>query len=105
MFGDALGFAQFVQLNPAAGDHPYVYGPVPPDAVGAPPIFVLLPLQMEVVVPAFAVGLGFTKTVDVLVEVLELASVTVTVYAVVVAGDAVGFAQFVQLNPAAGPHE
>ena len=38
-------------------------------------------------------------------DTFELASVTVTVYVVVVAGDAVGFAQLVQLSPVAGPHE
>ena len=37
------------------------------------------PGQMLVPVPALAVGLGFTVTVITLVEVFELASVTVTV--------------------------
>ena len=77
--GDAVGFATLEALSEVVGDHAYVYGPVPPEAVGAPPIGVPTPGQMLVPVPALAVGDGFTVTVTVLVEVLAEASVTVMV--------------------------
>jgi hypothetical protein len=47
-------------------------------------------------------GKGFTVTVTVAVEVHPKELVPVTVYVVVTVGDAVGFAQVVQLKPVEG---
>ena len=50
-------------------------------------------------------GNGFTVTVTVAVFVQPFTAVPVTVYVVVTVGDAVGFAQLVQLNPVVGDQE
>jgi hypothetical protein len=67
--------------SPAAGAHKYVYGPVPPLAVGLPPILVPTKLHEGIVLsaPASAVGLGFTVIVVLAVAEHVFVSVTVTV--------------------------
>ena len=75
---------------------------MPPEPVGLPPIIVEEPAQTATSMPASAVGFGFTVTVAASVPSQPFASVTVTVYSVVAAGDAVGFASVGSSRPAAG---
>ena len=102
MVGDAIGFAQVVQLNPVAGAHAYVL-----PAIAVVPIIVDVVEQVNVAdVPAFAVGgTVFTVIVTDDVAVQPFAPVTVTVYVVVAVGFAVGFAHVPQLNPHVGDQE
>ena len=58
--------------------------------------------QIFWVVPPLTLGCGFTFTVIVSFAVHELPSVPVTIYVVVVVGDAVGLEQGLQDNPVAG---
>ena len=85
-------------LNPVVGDHVYEVPPVACNCVEAV-------LQIETSEPALAfVPTGFTVTVCVAVAVQPL-FVMVTVYAVVVAGAAIGLAILGSLKPVAGNHE
>ena len=95
--GFAVGLAQLVQDNPVAGDHVYVLAPVAASVV-------LLPMHMVLLGPALTVGTGFTATV-IWSVLLHPPEVPVTVYIVVVAGDATGLSQLVQDSPVAGDHE
>ena len=92
--GDAVGLAMLALLNPVEGLQLYV---VPPLAFSA----VLAPEQMVAVPLAVMPGIGFTVTVTVVVAV-QLPVVPETVYVVVVAGLATGFAIEALLSPVAG---
>jgi hypothetical protein len=76
-----FGFAVVVDDKPADGDHEYVYGLMPPLAVGLPPMPMPVVLHTGKVLsnPASATGVGFTVTVVLAVAVHPLLSVTVTV--------------------------
>jgi hypothetical protein len=93
--GEATGEAQFVQDKPVEGVHEYVVAPVAESVVDAP-------VHIATSAPAFTTGSGLTVTVTVVVPVQPTPLVPVTVYVVVVAGLAVGLAQFVQDNPVTG---
>lgn len=70
-----------------------------------PPVAVRVagcPVQIVTFDPAFAFGNALTVTVAGSVSVQPFPSVTVSVYVVGVVGDALGLAQFVQLNPVEG---
>ena len=60
--GEAVGLATEVLLSPVAGDQEYVYGEVPPEPVGLPPIPALPPKQIATSAPASTVGVGLTVT-------------------------------------------
>lgn len=69
-------------------------------------VYVPLPGQALLVeLETLHAGREFTVTVVVAVVMQFLLSVPVTVYVVVVVGDATGFAILALLNPAAGNHE
>ena len=70
-FGDAEGFEQFVQLNPADGDHEYVIPPVAESCVELPAV---------IIAEEEAVAVGPFETVINVVVVCEhpFASVIVT---------------------------
>ena len=74
--GEAVGFAQVVQLSPVPVLHVYVE---PGGPVGFPPIVVLKPEQMLTLLPAFTAGTGLTVTETVSVFEHPMAEVTVTV--------------------------
>jgi hypothetical protein len=86
--GPAVGCAIVDELSPAVGLQEYVYGAVPPEATC--PIVVLPLTQIDLSCPASAVGRGWTVTTTASVPMQPLASVTVTVYVVVLDGPAVG---------------
>ena len=67
--------------------------------------WVLFPRQIDWLAPAFTGGKGFTVMVTIPVSGQLAAFVPVTIYVVVVAGVAVGFAQLVHDNPVAGDQE
>lgn len=95
--GVAVGFAQVVHERPLAGLHTYA----------APPVACRFTLPFgHIACGALATTMGncetFTVTVSVLTHPLKV--VPVTVYTVVVDGEAVGLAQVVQLRPVAGLH-
>jgi len=102
--GLAVGLAAVDELNPVDGLHTYVYGLVPPVAVGDPPIVVLVPLQIVLSEPASATGRACNVTVTVSDAEQPFASVTVTMYVVVEVGLAVGLAAVDELNPVDGLH-
>jgi len=60
--GVATGFAIVEELSPVDGLQAYVYGVVPPVAVGDPPIVVGVPLQTVRSAPASTTGFGLTVT-------------------------------------------
>ena len=93
--GDAVGLAQVVQDKPVDGDHTYEVAPVAVNDTE-------LPLQIVWSAPALTVGLGLTVIKTIPVSVQPLASVPVTIYVVVVVGDATGLVQEVQDKPVAG---
>ena len=64
-----------------------------------------LPRHIFLSAPAFTLGKEFTFTITVSVFIQPFASVPVTTYVVVVAGDAVGLAQLLHDNPVVGDHE
>ena len=68
--------------------------PLPPLAVGVPPMFVPVGLQLEIdwFEPALATGLGLTVTVEPEVALQPCVSVTVNEYEVVPEGLTVGLA-------------
>ena len=74
--GFATGLAMEVELRPVPGDHAYTKGDVPPDAVGAPPIVVELPLHIATGVPALAITDGQTVRRTVSLALQPLLSVT-----------------------------
>lgn len=98
--GTATGLWQFVQLNPVAGLQAYVLELLTFNVVVSP--------RQSVEKVAVTVGvvtlICSTVTVTSAVPAAH-PPVVVTVYVVVVAGDATGLAQVVQLNPLAGLHE
>ena len=95
--GVAEGLETVVLLNPLAGDQEK---PVPPLALSV----VELPLHMATPDPAVAVGNGLTVIVT--LAVLEQFPLeTVTVYVVVVVGEALGLETVMLLNPVAGDQE
>ena len=100
--GLAVGLATVAELSPVVGAQEYVYGVLPPEAVGEPPITADPPGQIAVSAPADAVG--GVSTVTVIVSRLRhpFASVTRTIYVVVVVTVAVGFAAVVELRPVEG---
>jgi hypothetical protein len=51
-----VGLATVVELKKVPGDHEYLYGAVPPMALGVPPIVRLLFMQVVMFDPAFAVN-------------------------------------------------
>jgi len=77
--GLAVGLAAVDELNPVDGLHTYVYGLVPPVAVGDPPMVVLVPLQIVLSEPASATGAGTIETTTESIPTHPFASVTVTV--------------------------
>jgi hypothetical protein len=86
--------ATVVLLKPVPGDHTYEVAPLAVKTV-------LVPIQMVDAPEILTTGRGVTVTVTAAVLEHPLA-VPVTVYVVVAAGDAVGLAAVVLLNPAAG---
>lgn len=86
-----------VQDKPAAGVHTY---DVAPEAVNG----VLLPLHMVTLALAVTFGKATIVIVTLPVSVHPLASVPVTTYVVVLAGNATGLAQLTQDKPVAGDH-
>ena len=92
--GLTLGFA-LVDVNPDGLDTQLYVEPL----TDAAPMVVLDPLQMEALLPAFAVGNGFTVTTTLFILLQPVAViVSVTLYVVVAVGLTLGFA-FVELNP------
>ena len=65
----------------------------------------LSPVQIEVLFPASTLGSGLTFTLIVSVLEQELASVPVTMYCVVSAGQARGLEILILLKLSAGDHE
>lgn len=93
--GVAVTVGAVVELRPVAGSQLYV---APPLAIS----MLLPPVQMEAVEGDTAtVGTGFTVIVTVAV-LKQVPDVPVTVYVVVVAGVAIGFAIVVLLRPVTG---
>ena len=95
LVGVAVTEVPAVLLSPVGGDHVYVVAF--PDAVR----LTLCPWQIEVLGLTLTIGSGFTVTVTCAVHP---PGVPVTVYVVVVAGDAVTDEPVVALNPVAGLH-
>ena len=60
--GEAVGLAAVVLLSPVLGDQLYVKLPLPPLAVGLPPIVVKLPLQIVCGDPALAASVPLHTT-------------------------------------------
>ena len=96
--GDAVGFAQVVQLNPVAGAHTYVLAPLAV-MINPPPKQIDAAGGVTVIV-----GRGNTVTVQVAVPVQPKAFVPVTVYVVVTVGEAVTTEPVVALKFVAGAH-
>ena len=96
MVGLATGLAQVVQDKPVAGDQLYVK----PDTAEVP-IEVLSFLQIVLSGPALADGFGETVTITVSV-LLHTPLVAVSVYVVVAAGLALGWAAVPELRPVTG---
>ena len=93
-----MGFGTLVLLSPVDGDQAKVVPPVACNCALPPPE------QMVVSFPAFARTGIETVTTTVSASVQPETLVTVTIYEVVVAGLATGFATVVLLSPAAGDH-
>lgn len=94
MGGAAETLAPVVAESPVAGDHVYV---VPPDAVK------VVPLQPPPLLPALTEGSELTLTVTIALP-LQPAVLPVTVYVVVVEGEAVTLLPVVAERPAPGDH-
>ena len=99
--GVATGFETMEELNPVDGDHEYEL----PEIKDAP-MDVLLPKQIETLLPALAVGNGFTVTVTVF-DLLQLVPVIVSVIVqvVVTTGVATGLETVEELSPVDGDHK
>jgi hypothetical protein len=96
--GFAVTTAPVVPLKPVEGDQLYV------DAPDAASVVLLPEHKVNVVGVTFVIGVGFTVMVTV-VDPLQPPLVPVTVYVVVLVGDAVTIDPVVPLNPEAGDHE
>ena len=100
--GVATGFCAVGLDSPVVGSHANVYGAVPPEGVDV----TLTPAPDAHRTPPVAeiVGFAFTVTVAVDEPWQPFASLTVTVYMVVLAGVATGFCTLLLDSPVVGSH-